>query len=93
MLLIYKYFNFYIGESVDISDAIVLNSELLCIHRLYVIYHSNLRTFQKCFSGFLGGFLLVVSTHEVIKHGVEVLQLRTMVLKFWTHGVITPDSV
>ena len=32
----HEIFDENIGKSVDISDAIVLNSELLCIHRLHI---------------------------------------------------------
>ena len=85
-----------IGESVDILDAIVLNSELLCIHRLCIGMSDIIpisEHYRNVFRVSLGVFFLLYAHTWWLNMVVEVLQLRMMVSKSRMHGVITPDSV
>ena len=80
-------------ESVGISDAIVLNSKLFCIHRLHIGMSYIIRTFQKCFSGVLGGFLPVVSAHVIKRGDWGVTTSDDGVEIPDAYGVITLNSV
>ena len=64
-----------IGESVDISDAIVLNSALLCIHRLYIGMSYIIRIsehYRNVFRVSLGVFFLLYAHTWWLNMVVEV---------------------